>query len=116
MFGNTHSGDCFVSLRACSAPAQTPYRMRWNWELAIHAVTQYAVTHIWLDARRVLKTPHSPKILGIRRVLWGGVFFYVTEAKNAETIARYGHGAPSDWLERRPFGKDTFRMALPRGR
>jgi stearoyl-CoA desaturase (delta-9 desaturase) len=43
--------------------------------------------------------PHSPQILGINRVLWGGVFLYVKEAKNKETLQRYGHGTPNDWIE-----------------
>ena len=44
--------------------------------------------------------PHSPQIYGINRVLWGGVFLYVNEAHNLQTLARYGHGTPDDWLER----------------
>ena len=44
--------------------------------------------------------PHSPQIYGIRRVLWGGVFLYVKEAHNRQTLERYGHGTPDDWLER----------------
>jgi stearoyl-CoA desaturase (delta-9 desaturase) len=33
-------------------------------------------------------------------VLWGGMFLYTREAKDAQTIACYGGGAPSDWMER----------------
>lgn len=44
--------------------------------------------------------PHSPQIYGINRVLWGGVFLYVKEAHNKQTLERYGHGTPNDWLER----------------
>ncbi len=44
--------------------------------------------------------PHSPQIYGINRVLWGGVFLYVKEAYKRETLERYGHGTPDDWLER----------------
>jgi stearoyl-CoA desaturase (delta-9 desaturase) len=44
--------------------------------------------------------PHSPQIYGINRVLWGGVFLYVREARNKRTLERYGHGTPDDWLER----------------
>ena len=38
--------------------------------------------------------PHSPQIVGINRVLWGGVFLYVKESHNQETMERYGHGTP----------------------
>jgi stearoyl-CoA desaturase (delta-9 desaturase) len=44
--------------------------------------------------------PHSPQIHGIKRVLWGGVFLYVKEAHNRQTLERYGRGTPDDWLER----------------
>jgi stearoyl-CoA desaturase (delta-9 desaturase) len=44
--------------------------------------------------------PHSPQIYGINRVLWLGVFLYVKESHNKETMERYGHGTPDDWMER----------------
>lgn len=43
--------------------------------------------------------PHSPQIHGISKVLWGGVFLYVKEARNKETLEKYGTGTPDDWLE-----------------
>jgi stearoyl-CoA desaturase (delta-9 desaturase) len=49
--------------------------------------------------------PHSPQVLGINRVLWGGVFLYVTEAAKRDTIERYGQGTPDDWLERHLYSK-----------
>jgi len=45
--------------------------------------------------------PHSPQILGLPRVLFGGVFLYVKESRNRDTMTRYGNGVPDDWLERR---------------
>ena len=44
--------------------------------------------------------PHSPQVLGINRVLWGGVFLYVKESYNRDTLERYGHGTPDDYMER----------------
>lgn len=44
--------------------------------------------------------PHSPRVLGLPRVLFGGVFLYVRESRCADTIERYGHGTPDDRLER----------------
>ncbi|MHB1515097.1 MAG: DesA family fatty acid desaturase [Acidiferrobacteraceae bacterium] len=44
--------------------------------------------------------PHSPKIFGIRKVLWQGAELYRTEAKNQETLNKYGHNTPDDWMER----------------
>jgi stearoyl-CoA desaturase (delta-9 desaturase) len=52
--------------------------------------------------------PHSPRILGINRVLWAGVFFYVKEARQAGTLERYGAGTPEDWLERNVYSRWPF--------
>jgi stearoyl-CoA desaturase (delta-9 desaturase) len=49
--------------------------------------------------------PHSPQIYGINRVLWLGVFLYVKESFNKETMDRYGHGTPDDWMERNVYTK-----------
>ncbi len=49
--------------------------------------------------------PHSPAVYGINRVLWGGVFLYVKEARNPATVERYGHGTPDDWIERNLYSR-----------
>jgi len=73
----------------------------WLW------LTTGMVTRQWIAVHRkhhakseTAEDPHSPQILGIRRVLWGGTLLYAKEAKDAQTLARYGGGAPSDWIER----------------
>lgn len=49
--------------------------------------------------------PHSPQVLGIRKVLLEGAELYRDEAKNTETLERYGRGTPDDWLERRIYAR-----------
>lgn len=49
--------------------------------------------------------PHSPQIFGIKKVMWEGAELYRAEAKNEETLSRYGHGTPDDWLERNLYSK-----------
>jgi len=44
--------------------------------------------------------PHSPQTRGIRTVLLEGAELYRKESKNLETLEKYGHGTPDDWLER----------------
>ena len=44
--------------------------------------------------------PHSPQIFGLRKVFWQGAELYRAEARNPETLSRYGHGTPDDWMER----------------
>lgn len=45
--------------------------------------------------------PHSPQVLGIKKVFWEGSELYRKEARNQETLDKYGHGSPDDWIERR---------------
>lgn len=47
--------------------------------------------------------PHSPQTRGLKTVLLRGAELYRAEAKNAETIARFSHGTPNDWIERKVF-------------
>ena len=44
--------------------------------------------------------PHSPQTRGIETVLLRGSELYRAEAKNQETLAKFGHGTPDDWIER----------------
>ncbi len=44
--------------------------------------------------------PHSPIVLGIKKVLLQGYELYRKEAANQETLKKYGHGTPDDWLEK----------------
>jgi stearoyl-CoA desaturase (delta-9 desaturase) len=44
--------------------------------------------------------PHSPQVLGLKKVFFEGSELYRAEARNLETLEKYGHGTPDDWLER----------------
>ena len=52
--------------------------------------------------------PHSPVTRGIKKVLLEGAELYRVESKNAETLAKYGHGTPDDWLERNVYSKHSI--------
>ena len=49
--------------------------------------------------------PHSPVTRGIRTVLLTGSELYRAEAKNAETLAKFGHNTPNDWLEHKLYSR-----------
>jgi len=51
--------------------------------------------------------PHSPHVFGIKTVFWTGAELYRAESKNAETMARYGHGTPDDWIERHVYTRHS---------
>jgi len=44
--------------------------------------------------------PHSPQVLGLRKVLLEGAELYQEEKSKRETVEKFGRGAPNDWLER----------------
>lgn len=43
--------------------------------------------------------PHSPVRKGLSKVLWSGAELYQIEAKNQETLNRFGRRTPRDWIE-----------------
>ena len=72
----------------------------WLW------LTTGIVTKEWASIHRkhhakceTPEDPHSPQVVGIRKVLLEGAELYRAEAKNQETLERYGRGTPDDWLE-----------------
>jgi stearoyl-CoA desaturase (delta-9 desaturase) len=53
--------------------------------------------------------PHSPVTKGINTVLLRGAELYKTEAAKTETIVKYGHNTPDDWLERNVYSRFTWQ-------
>jgi stearoyl-CoA desaturase (Delta-9 desaturase) len=73
----------------------------WLWLTTGMVTKEWAAIHRKHHAKcETAEDPHSPQIYGINRVLWGGVFLYVKESYNKDTLERYGHGTPDDWIER----------------
>jgi stearoyl-CoA desaturase (delta-9 desaturase) len=81
-------------------PAVSHFFRFWLW------LTTGMVTREWVAVHRkhhakveTPDDPHSPQVYGIARVLLLGVFLYVRAAHNRETLEKYGHGTPDDWIE-----------------
>jgi stearoyl-CoA desaturase (delta-9 desaturase) len=53
--------------------------------------------------------PHSPHVYGIKTVLLQGAELYRAESRNKETMARYGHGTPNDWIERNLYTRFSWQ-------
>lgn len=53
--------------------------------------------------------PHSPVAHGIKTVLLTGSELYRSEAKNQETLSKFGHGTPDDWMERNVYSRFTWQ-------
>jgi stearoyl-CoA desaturase (delta-9 desaturase) len=53
--------------------------------------------------------PHSPQTRGIKTVLLTGSELYREEAKNQDTLAKFGHGTPNDWVERNIYSRFVWQ-------
>lgn len=49
--------------------------------------------------------PHSPQTRGIDTVMWRGAELYRAESRNQETMKKFGHGTPDDWMERNVYSR-----------
>jgi stearoyl-CoA desaturase (delta-9 desaturase) len=78
----------------------------WLWLTTGMVTKEWAAIHRKHHAKcETTDDPHSPQVHGINRVLWLGVFLYVKESYNKETLERYGHGTPDDWIERNLYAR-----------
>jgi stearoyl-CoA desaturase (Delta-9 desaturase) len=80
----------------------------WLW------LTTGMVTKEWASIHRkhhakcdTEEDPHSPVTRGIKKVFWEGAELYRAESKNLETMEKFGHGTPDDWIERNLYTKHS---------
>jgi stearoyl-CoA desaturase (Delta-9 desaturase) len=87
-------------------PSVSHFCRFWLWLTTGMVTREWVAVHRKHHAKReTVNDPHSPKVLGINRVLWTGVLLYVKETRDHQTIERYGVRTPDDWLERHLYAK-----------
>jgi stearoyl-CoA desaturase (delta-9 desaturase) len=81
-------------------PAVNHFMRFWLW------MTTGMVTKQWVAIHRkhhqasdTESDPHSPKVYGIWRVLFGGAFLYHKASKDRVMVEKLGVGTPDDWIE-----------------
>ena len=91
-------------------PAVMHFFRLWLW------LTTGMVTKEWVAIHRkhhakceTHDDPHSPQTRGIKTVLLEGSELYRAEAKNTETLAKFGHGTPDDWIERNLYTRFSWQ-------
>jgi stearoyl-CoA desaturase (delta-9 desaturase) len=91
-------------------PVPSHFFRMWLW------LTTGMVTKEWVAIHRkhhakceTEEDPHSPQTRGIKKVLLEGSELYRTEAKNQETVSKFGHGTPDDWIERNLYSRFTWQ-------
>lgn len=85
----------------------------WLW------LTTGMVTADWVAIHRkhhattdVEGDPHSPVVLGIKKVFWEGAELYRAARKDREMVAKYSHGTPNDWIERNVYSRHSAKGIL----
>lgn len=87
-------------------PAVAHFFRFWLWLTTGMVTREWVAVHRKHHARcETPEDPHSPQVEGINRVLWGGAWLYRREASNAETVRKFGHGTPDDWIERNLYSR-----------
>ncbi|KAF0836198.1 stearoyl-CoA desaturase (delta-9 desaturase) [Methylovorus glucosotrophus] len=80
----------------------------WLWMTTGMVTKEWAAIHRKHHAHcETVNDPHSPQILGIRKVLREGAELYRKEAANEETLQKYGSGTPDDWMERHVYSRHS---------
>ncbi len=82
----------------------------WLW------LTTGMVTKEWVAIHRkhhakceTVDDPHSPQTRGIKTVLLTGAELYRAESKVDETMNKYGHNTPEDWIERNLYTRFSWQ-------
>lgn len=82
----------------------------WLWLTTGMVTKEWAAIHRKHHAKcETEEDPHSPITRGIKKVLLEGAELYRAESKNRETIEKYGHGTPDDWIEHNLYSKYSWQ-------
>jgi len=80
----------------------------WLWMTTGQVTKEWASIHRKHHAKcDTEEDPHSPQTRGIKKVLFEGAELYRAESKVKETMEKYGHGTPDDWIERNVYSKHS---------
>ncbi|MGH8582808.1 MAG: DesA family fatty acid desaturase [Gammaproteobacteria bacterium] len=82
-------------------PAASHFLRFWLWLTTGMNTLQWVAVHrkhhAFVEAP---EDPHSPQVHGLNKVLFQGTELYRDASRVQETLERYGHGCPDDWVER----------------
>ena len=82
----------------------------WLWLTTGQVTKEWAAIHRKHHAKcDTEEDPHSPVTRGIKKVFFEGAELYRAESKNQETMDKYGHGTPTDWIERNLYTRFSWQ-------
>ncbi|OYU98687.1 MAG: acyl-CoA desaturase [Burkholderiales bacterium PBB5] len=82
----------------------------WLWLTTGMVTKEFVAVHRKHHAKcETEEDPHSPQTRGLKALLLTGVELYRVEAKNKETLVKYGHSTPDDWIERNLYTRFSWQ-------
>jgi stearoyl-CoA desaturase (Delta-9 desaturase) len=94
-------------------PAVAHFFRFWLWLTTGMSTKAWTAIHRKHHAKcETEEDPHSPQVLTLKKVLLEGSELYRQEAANQETLAKFGHGTPDDWVERHIYGRDKAGVGI----
>jgi stearoyl-CoA desaturase (delta-9 desaturase) len=91
-------------------PAVAHFFRFWLWLGTGQVTKEWVAIHRKHHAKcETMDDPHSPHAHGIKTVFWKGAELYRKESKNQETLAKYSHGTPIDWVERNIYSRFSWQ-------
>ena len=90
-------------------PAVMHFFRFWLWLTTGMVTKEWVAIHRKHHARCEREgDPHSPVVFGLGMVFFRGAELYRLEGKNEETLKRFGHGTPDDWMERNVYTRHSL--------
>lgn len=81
----------------------------WGWMSTGMVVREWVAVHrkhhAFVDQEG---DPHSPRLLGLKEILWNGVAAYSVATRDEGMINKYSHGTPNDWLDQKLYRRYSF--------
>jgi stearoyl-CoA desaturase (Delta-9 desaturase) len=103
-----HRAQAHRALELGSVPSH--FFRAWLWTHTGMVTKEWVAIHRKHHAKcETVDDPHSPVTRGIKTVLFTGSELYRAEAKVQETLSKYGHNTPDDWLERNLYSRYTWQ-------
>jgi stearoyl-CoA desaturase (delta-9 desaturase) len=91
-------------------PAVAHFFRFWLWIGTGMVTKEWVAIHRKHHAKcETAEDPHSPQTRGLNTVMWKGAELYRAESRVQETLAKYGHGTPDDWMERNVYSRFTWQ-------
>jgi stearoyl-CoA desaturase (Delta-9 desaturase) len=91
-------------------PVVSHFFRAWLWVATGMITKEFVAVHRKHHAKcETVDDPHSPQTRGLKALLLTGVELYRVEATNKETLVKFGHNTPDDWVERNVYTRFTWQ-------